>query len=374
MGNHLHVHSGTTTDYRELVLAGLSGLFLLLGYLLQTYDDDLSLGALACYLLAYAAGGFFATQSTWSQLCKGRFEIDFLMILAALGAAFLNKWAEGALLLFLFSLGHALEHYALSKAHKSIAALTALTPKTAMRKVDGRTEEVALEDLNLDDIILVRPHAQIAADGVILAGAGSVDQSSITGESIPVDKLPLPNAAQGPIDLEQVPAQHRVFAGTLNGNAVLEVRVLKKSADSTVSRLVQMVQEAQQQKSPTQRLADNFQRYYVPAVLLLVVLLLFAFTVVEESFRESFYRAMAVLVAASPCALAISTPSAVLSGIASGARRGVLFKGGRPLEDLGMLQTIAFDKTGTLTQGTPQLTDAIPFQDLSREELFAAGE
>jgi Cd2+/Zn2+-exporting ATPase len=286
-------------------------------------------------------------------IAKGGFEIDFLMLVAAAGAAILGNWFEGSLLLFLFSLGHALEHFALEKARKSIASLADLRPKTALLSANGQIKEVPVETLQTGDIILVKPHSKIAADGVIVKGSSSVNQAPITGESMPAEKMAIPENTQAS---GKVPDANRVFAGTINGDGSLEIKVSAKAADSTLARLIKMVNEAQTQKSPTQQFTDRFEKYFVPSVLILVVSLCFAFLVIDESFRESFYRAMSVLVAASPCALAISTPSAVLSGIARAARAGVLIKGGRPLEDLGTLQAMAFDKTGTLTEGKPRLT------------------
>jgi len=258
----------------------------------------------------------------------------------------------------------------MNKARKSIAALADLTPKTALLKRNGNTEEVGIETLKIGDIILVKPHSSIAADGVVVSGSSSVDQAPITGESVPVDKVTVedPNRDYGAG--EEISERNRVFAGTINGNNSLEIKVLKGAKDSTLARLVQLVNEAQTQKSPTQLLTDKFEKYYVPAVLLLVFVLLFAFMVIEEPFSTSFYRAMAVLVAASPCALAISTPSAVLSGVARAARGGVLIKGGRPLEDLGTLTAIAFDKTGTLTEGKPNLTKVVPLGDLDENQVL----
>ncbi|MCL4166492.1 UNVERIFIED_CONTAM: hypothetical protein GTU68_011109, partial [Idotea baltica] len=276
------------------------------------------------------------------------------MLFAAVGAAALGKWGEGALLLFLFSLGHALEHYAMKRARKSIAALSDLTPLVALVKRDGEVMEIGVEQLRLGDIILIKPNSKIAADGVVSKGTSTVNQAPITGESVPIDKRPSPQWQ----------------AGTINGSGVLEVKVLKQAKDSTLSRLITLVKEAETQKSPTQHLTDKFEKYYVPIVLIGVVLLLFAFLLIDETFQQSFYRAMSVLIAASPCALAISTPSAVLAGIARAARQGVLIKGGRPLEDLGGITAIAFDKTGTLTEGKPKLTNAIPYGKTSKEYLL----
>lgn len=258
----------------------------------------------------------------------------------------------------------------MEKARKSIAALTELAPKTALLKENGQTREVKIEELKRGSIIVVKPNTKISADGIIVAGTGSVNQAPITGESIPVDKVPVEDPNTSVDNADKLDAKYRVFAGTINGNVLLEVKVTKEATDSTLSRLVKMVNEAQTQKSPTQQFTDKFERYFVPSVLILVALLCFAFLVIDESFSTSFYRAMSVLVAASPCALAISTPSAVLSGVARAANAGVLIKGGRPLEDLGTLTALAFDKTGTLTEGKPKLTKIVPLTGLSENDLL----
>ena len=267
-------------------------------------------------------------------------------------------------------MGHALEHYAMNKARKSIAALAELAPKTALLKRNGKTEEVGVEELSIGDIIVVKPNSKISADGVVVDGRSSVNQAPITGESVPVDKEPVDDPNKDWSEEKDINDEHRAFSGTINGNNTLEIKVTKVAKDSTLSRLVKLVNEAQTQKSPTQRLTDKFEKYFVPAVLVLVVLLHFAFLVIDETFSESFYRAMAVLVAASPCALAIATPSAVLSGVARAAQSGVLIKGGRPLEDLGVITALAFDKTGTLTEGKPKLTEVVSLGDMQEEELL----
>jgi Cd2+/Zn2+-exporting ATPase len=258
----------------------------------------------------------------------------------------------------------------MGKAHKSIESLASLAPKTALKKEGGSTKEVGIEELQLGDVILVKPNTRISADGVIISGESAVDQSPITGESIPIDKVPMKEASSKELTIADVPQESRAFSGTINGNGTLEIKVLKLSVDSTVSRLITLVNEAKAQKSPTQLLTDKFEKYFVPSVLILVLILCFAFLVLDEPFSESFYRAMAVLVAASPCALAIATPSAVLSGIARAAKSGVLIKGGRPLEDLGVITTIAFDKTGTLTEGKPKITKIVPLEGVSEDELL----
>ena len=365
---HAHVNIPFLGGNAELYFAIISGLFWLAG-LIFSFTSVPEITPLTLFIIAAFFGGFFTFISSAKDLMHGRFEIDFLMLFAAIGAAILGKWEESALLLFLFSLGHALEHYAMKRARKSIAALSDLAPPVALLKIDGEVKEVPIDGLKIGDIIVVRPNSNIAADGVVIKGTSPVNQASITGESMPVTKLPHPNW-ENELDIKKLVPEHRVFAGTINGNGALEIKVLKEAKDSTLARLIYLVKEAETQKSPTQHLTDKFEKYYVPSVLIVVILLLFAFVVRDETFQQSFYRAMSVLIAASPCALAISTPSAVLAGIARAARQGVLIKGGRPLEDLGGITAIAFDKTGTLTQGKPTLTDAIPFGTTTREHLL----
>ncbi len=348
----------------ELYFAIACGVFLGIGFLIEKFSGTSS--AIVVYCISYFFGGYFVSIDAFKKISKGGFDIDFLMILAAIGAAYIGSWAEGALLLFLFSLGHALEHYAMHKAEKSIEALGELSPKTALIKKNGKLEEIAIKDLQIHDIIIVKPNTKIAADGVIINGNSSINQAPITGESMPVDKTYIPSTADLP-EFNEIDKKHIVFAGTINGDSSIDVLVLKLCKDSTVARLVKMVSEVETQKSPTQRLTKKFEKWYVPIVLIVVFLLCFAYILIDETFDESLYRAITVLVAASPCALAISTPSAVLSGIARAAQKGVLIKGGRALEDLGTITTIAFDKTGTLTEGRPTLTNIIPAQNFNEQ-------
>lgn len=370
--DHDHAHGGIWGKNTELIFSIVCGVLLGAGFVASKTPSLPDTVSLVLYIAAYFFGGYYTAKEAVQTIAKGGFEIDFLMLVAAIGAAILGNWAEGALLLFLFSLGHALEHFAMEKARKSIAALTELAPKTALLKKDGETTEVNIDTLKKGDIIVVRPNTKIATDGIVVKGSSAVNQAPITGESIPVDKEAVDNGNDN-IDIEnpdKLDAKHRVFAGTINGNEVLEIKVSKEASDSTLSRLVKLVNEAQTQKSPTQQFTDKFEKYFVPVILILVALLCFAFLVVDEPFSKSFYRAMSVLVAASPCALAISTPSAVLSGVARAARAGVLIKGGKPLEDLGTLTALAFDKTGTLTEGKPKLTRIIPLSDVDENELL----
>lgn len=355
----------------ELYFSLLCGLMLGVGYLAERTGFGPGWTSLTCYALAYLFGGFYTVREAIDSLRLKRLEIDTLMLVAAAGAALLGKWAEGALLLFLFSLGHSLEHYALGRARRAIEALAKLAPKTAEVRRNGVVQEIPVEQLIVSDTVLVRPNVRIPADGFVVAGTSSVDQSAVTGESVPVDKQPVTDPARAAANPEKLSAEHRVFAGTINGSGALEIQVFRLTEDSTLARVVRMISEAETQKSPTQLFTDRIERVFVPSVLALVSLLLFAFVVLDEPFRDSFYRAMAVLVAASPCALAIATPSAVLAAVARAARGGVLVKGGGPLERLGALGAIAFDKTGTLTEGKPRVTDVVSVGDATEEELLS---
>ncbi len=345
---------GWWAEHRELILSLAAGLLLLAGWLLEFTAAPAAL-SLVLFVGAYITGGFFALRDAWQSLRQGRFDIDTLMIVAAAGAAALGAWAEGALLLFLFSLGHALEHTAMGRARRAIEALAELAPKMALVRRDGGEVEVPVEALARDERVIVKPGQRIPADGEVLSGASAVDQAPITGESMPVDKQ----------------MGDPVFAGTVNGEATLEIRVTRLARESTLSRMVKLVAEAGAQRSPTQRFTERFERIFVPVVLVGAALLIAIPPLLGFPFAESFYRAMAVLVAASPCALAIATPAAVLSGVARAARGGVLIKGGAHLENLGTLRAIAFDKTGTITRGEPAVTDIVPFE-VEESALLAA--
>ncbi|MBL8773829.1 MAG: cadmium-translocating P-type ATPase [Phenylobacterium sp.] len=367
-GDGGHAHGGLFGERTELIFALGSGAALLAGWLLER-SGAAGWGPLGLFLAAYLLGSWFTVQEAIENLRQRKFAIDTLMVVAAAGAAMLGEWAEGALLLFLFSLGHALEHYAMGRARRAIEALAELAPEHAtVRRPDG-TAEVAVAELRVGDVVLVRPNERLPADGVVVAGESAVNQAPVTGESVPVDKRP---SDEPDVDFSRVPAEHKVFAGTINGPGALDVRVARLASESALARVVRMVSEAEAQKSPTQRFTDRFERIFVPAVLAGVGLLMLAWVVVDEPFADSFYRAMAVLVASSPCALAISVPSAVLSGVARAGRGGVLVKGGGPLENLGTLTALAFDKTGTLTEGRPNVTEIEPAIGVTADELLAA--
>lgn len=296
------------------------------------------------FIAAYIFGGWFVAQEAWGNVRRGRLDVDALMVLAAIGAALIGKWAEGAVLLFLFSLGHALEERALGRAHRSITALSEIAPQTAVVVRGAALEEVAVDSLQVGDLVSVSPHCRIPADGIVVDGESEVDQSALTGESIPVAKMP--NA--------------EVFAGTVNGQGALKVEVSAKAQDSTMARVAELVTQSEGKKSPIQSGLEKFERIYTPAVLILVVAV-FLLSAGSRGWADAYYLAMTILVAASPCALAIAVPSAVLAGVARGARAGILFKGGAPLQALGHVEALAFDKTGTLTWGEPRVTSIVEF-------------
>lgn len=364
-----HKH-GLLGERAELAAAALCGIALLAGWLLPAVSTIPSAASTALLATAFAFGAFFTIRDAISNLRHGRFEIDFLMIVAATGAGILGEWAEGALLLFLFSVGHALERYAMARARRAIEALSDLTPAVARVRRDGVEEEISVDTLQVGDIVVVKPNERLPADGFVVLGESSVDQAPITGESAPVEKQPVEDVRIAANRIDDIGSESRVFAGTINGPGAIEVQVTRASADSTLSRVVQMVGEAETNRSPTQNWTDRFERIFVPAVLAGATLTTFSWTIIDEPFSASFYRAMALLVAASPCALAIATPSAILSGVARGARGGVLIKGGAPLEHLGRLEAIAFDKTGTVTEGRPRLVDIVPAFGATERELL----
>lgn len=367
---HDHAHGGIFGPRSELIFAVLCGAFLLVGWLLETFAEAAHWIPLVCFVAAYIFGGYYTVLEAIEKIRAGKFEIDFLMIIAAAGAAVLGAWAEGALLLFLFSIGHALEGYAMGRAKRAIEALSELAPRTARVRRDETETEVPVEELVVGDIVVIKPDERVPADGFVILGESSINQAPITGESVPVDKRPVENADTAANDPESLSPEHRAFAGTINQSGALEIQVTKIASENTLARVVTMVSEAETRVSPTQKFTKRFERYFVPSVIALVVLLMFAPLVLDESFSESFYRAMAVLVAASPCALAIATPSAVLSGVARAARGGILVKGGGPLESLGSLDAIAFDKTGTLTEGEPKVTDVVAADGIEESELL----
>lgn len=338
-----------------LVLVVLAAVFFLAGWLGERIFGLSETAANVLYIFAYIAGGYDVATHAIPALFKGKLDTDILMLAAAGGAAILGELSEGAFLLLLFSIGHAGEHYALDRARNAISALGALMPKTALLKYGSQISEVPVEQLSIGDIVIARPGDRIPVDGEVADGSSAVDQSPITGESVPVTKS----------------VGDEVFAGTVNKDNAIEIQVTHLTADNTLSRVMNLVAEAQSQQSPTQQFADRFTSRFVPVVFIVTALLIILPPLLNLlPLSESFYRGMLLLVAASPCALAIGTPAAVLAGIAQAARNGVLIKGGVHLENLGQLNAIAFDKTGTITSGQFNVTDIVPMNGTTPEMLL----
>ena len=348
---------GWYAHHKELVWSLIGGLFLGLAWAGERWAGLPRGVAVALYVISYGFGGFDLAGHTAKSLRKGHFhfDIDLLMLLAALGAAVLGQWVEGAFLLFLFSFAHALEHFALDRARGAIRALADLAPPVARILRDGREVEVPVEQVAKGEVVIVRPAERIPVDGTIRSGRSAVNQAPITGESVPVDKEP----------------GAEVYAGTINGEGALEIETTRAAGDRTLDRVIKLVSEAQTQKAPTQQFTDRFEAMFVPVVLVADLLLIVVPPLLGFwPWQTSFYRGMALLVAASPCALALGTPAAVLAAIAQAARKGVLIKGGVHLENLGTLRAIAFDKTGTLTVGKPEVTDLVPMTGIDEDQLL----
>jgi Cd2+/Zn2+-exporting ATPase len=340
----------------EFVLAAITLAALLGGWLGgEVFNTLPNWAVMTLAVIAFAAGGYSGVMGAWEQARQGRFDIDFLMIAAAFGAAAIGDWPEGALLLFLFTLSGALETFAMGRTRKAIESLAKLRPDVATVRRGSQEVVLPVGELQVGDIVLVKPGERLPVDGAVINGSSSIDQSAITGESMPVSKW----------------VGDSVFAGTINGGGALEVRVTKPSGETTLSKIVTLVAEAQEDATPTQKFIDRFSQPYTYVVigataLALVLPLLF----LNESFDTTLYRAMTLLVVASPCALVISTPASALSAIAAAARSGVLFKGGAYLELLGQVDIVAFDKTGTLTPGRPVVTNIHPLTGHSENGLL----
>ncbi len=346
-GLHGHDHGPTQGPWwksRKGQLTIASGVALVAAYVVSRAMPDTGQWPFVAAMLVGLVP--IGRRAVMAAFAGSPFSIEMLMTIAAVGAVIIGAGEEGATVVFLFLVGEMLEGVAAGKARASIQSLTKLVPKTALVEKDGKTQEVPAESLTVGAIILVRPGDRIPADGVIVSGESAIAEAPVTGESTPVRKG---------VDAS-------VFAGTVNGDAALRVRVTAAAADNTIARVVKLVEEAQESKAPTERFIDRFSTYYTPAVVVVAALiavvppLLFGGT-----WSAWVYKGLAILLIGCPCALVISTPAAIAASLSSGARRGLLLKGGAVLENLGKITAAAFDKTGTLTEGKPQVTDVIGF-------------
>ncbi|HEX7009950.1 MAG TPA: HAD-IC family P-type ATPase, partial [Phycisphaeraceae bacterium] len=328
----------------------------LAGTLIGWWFGAQSPAGLTAFALAYLAGGAGPTVAMIAAIRSGQITVDSLMIAAAAGAAIIGDWVEGAGLLFLFSFSGALESYAMYRTTRSIRALVQLRPREATLVRDGQDQTVPVETLSVGDIVRVRPGERFAVDGEVIEGASWADESTITGESLPVQKSP----------------GDAVFAGTINGQGSVLVRMTRAAEDTTLERIIRLVQEAQSEKTPSQRLVESWQRPYVLGVFgAAAVVFVGSWLVRDRQVADAFYQAMVLLVATSPCAVVASAPAVVLSAIARAALRGVLFKGGLHLERLSQVEWIALDKTGTITVGKPSVTEVLADGAASEAEILA---
>ncbi|HBF28807.1 heavy metal translocating P-type ATPase, partial [Rhizobium sp.] len=332
------------TLYSLIALALAYGI----GQILPVYQGWIFTAALLVGLIPIAKRAF--TAARYGTV----FSIEMLMTIAAIGAVVIGAQEEAAAVVVLFLVGELLEGIAATKARASIEALASLAPRTAFREEGGATREVPAETLTIGDVIVVRPGDRIAGDGTIVAGESAIDEAPVTGESTPVRKG----------------VGSSVFAGTVNADNVLRIKITATAADNTIARIIRLVEEAQESKAPTERFIDRFSTYYTPCVALVAAMVaILPPLFFGGDWSEWVYKGLAILLIGCPCALVISTPAAIAASLSSGARRGLLLKGGAVLERLGKINTVCFDKTGTLTEGKPTVTDILAFSRDAAEIL-----
>jgi Cd2+/Zn2+-exporting ATPase len=339
---------------RRLISVGISGLLMATGLLVHWLELGPEWPHIALFVGAILTGGWFIFPKAGAAACRLAPDMNLLMGVAVVGAAAIGQWSEAAAVTFLFGLSELLEAFSVQRARRAIESLMELAPETALVKRGDGFKELSVEQVEVGDVIAVKSGMRVPLDGEIISGSSSINQAPITGESMPVEKKP----------------GDEVFAGTINGEGSLEIRTTRRYTETTIAKIIHLVEEAQAQKAPSQRFVDVFAKYYTPSVMALALLVLFVPPLLFHGLWLTWiYRALVLLVIACPCALVISTPVSIVSGLTAMARRGVLIKGGAFLEAIGKLRALALDKTGTITEGKPRVTKVIPVNSNPVEEI-----